>query len=69
MQEVVFPNASNDRADKLKLPPYSIDAEQSVLGGLMIDNNTWEQVADQIVEDDFYRRDHRLIFQIGRAHV
>jgi len=63
MQEVVFPSASNDRADKLKLPPYSIDAEQSVLGGLMIDNNTWEQVADQIVEADFYRRDHRLIFK------
>jgi len=63
MQEVVFPSASNDRADKLKLPPYSIEAEQSVLGGLMIDNNTWEQVADQIIEEDFYRRDHRLIFQ------
>ena len=63
MQEVVFPSTSNDRADKLKLPPYSIEAEQSVLGGLMIDNNTWEQVADQIIEEDFYRRDHRLIFQ------
>lgn len=63
MQEVVFPSASNDRADKLKLPPYSIEAEQSVLGGLMIDNNTWEQVADQIMEEDFYRRDHRLIFK------
>jgi len=63
MQEVVFPNTSNDRADKLKLPPYSIEAEQSVLGGLMIDNSTWEQVADQIAEEDFYRRDHRLIFR------
>ena len=63
MQEVVFPNATNDRADKLKLPPYSIEAEQSVLGGLMIDNDTWEQVADQIAEEDFYRRDHRLIFK------
>ena len=63
MQEVVFPSASNDRADKLKLPPYSIEAEQSVLGGLMIDNNTWEEVADQIMGEDFYRRDHRLIFE------
>jgi len=63
MQEVVFPTASNDRADKLKLPPYSIEAEQSVLGGLMIDNSTWEQVADQIAEEDFYRRDHRLVFR------
>ncbi len=63
MQEVVFPNASNDRADKLKLPPYSIEAEQSVIGGLMIDNTTWEQVADQISEEDFYRRDHRLIYR------
>ncbi len=49
--------------DKLKLPPHSIEAEQSVLGGLMLDNAAWELVADQVGEEDFYRQDHRLIFQ------
>ncbi len=48
--------------DKLKLPPHSIEAEQSVLGGLMLDNAAWELVADQVGEEDFYRQDHRLIF-------
>jgi replicative DNA helicase len=47
----------------LKLPPHSIEAEQSVLGGLMLDNSAWDQVADRITEEDFYRRDHRLIFR------
>ena len=47
----------------LKVPPHSIEAEQSVLGGLMLDNNAWDQVSDIITEEDFYRRDHRLIFR------
>ncbi len=49
--------------DALKVPPHSIEAEQAVLGGLMLDNNAWDQVADRVGEDDFYRRDHRLIFR------
>jgi replicative DNA helicase len=49
--------------DALKVPPNSIQAEQSVLGGLMLDNQTWDSVADKIVETDFYRKDHRLIFR------
>ncbi|CAA9892326.1 replicative DNA helicase [Candidatus Methylobacter favarea] len=49
--------------DSLKVPPNSIQAEQSVLGGLMLDNQTWDSVADKIVESDFYRTDHRLIFR------
>ncbi len=49
--------------DALKTPPSSIQAEQSVLGGLMLDNQTWDAVADKIIEDDFYRKDHRLIFR------
>ena len=61
MQEVAFPSQDMD-SHSLKMPPHSIDAEQSILGGLMIDNSTWDQVADLIVEEDFYRRDHRLIF-------
>ncbi len=47
----------------MKVPPYSVQAEQSVLGGLMLDNETWDKVADRLVEDDFYRHDHRLIFR------
>ena len=47
----------------LKIPPHSIEAEQAVLGGLMLDNNAWEQIADQLTEKDFYRSDHRVIFR------
>jgi replicative DNA helicase len=47
----------------LKIPPHSIEAEQAVLGGLMLDNNAWEQVADKLTEQDFYRADHRVIFR------
>ncbi len=64
MQEFAFPSSESDiTADALKVPPHSIEAEQSVLGGLMIDNSSWDQVADLINEEDFYRRDHRLIFK------
>jgi replicative DNA helicase len=44
-------------------PPHSIEAEQAVLGGLMLDASAWDQVADAINEKDFYRPDHRLIFE------
>lgn len=47
----------------LKIPPHSIEAEQAVLGGLMLDNKAWEEIADRIKEQDFYRADHRLIFR------
>ncbi len=48
--------------DGLRLPPHSIEAEQSVLGGLMLDSAAWDQVADRVRAEDFYRNDHRLIF-------
>jgi len=47
----------------LKIPPHSIEAEQAVLGGLMLDNRAWEQIADRISEEDFYRKEHRLILR------
>lgn len=47
---------------RLKVPPNSIEAEQSLIGGLMLDHAAWEKVADVITADDFYRKDHRLIF-------
>ncbi len=55
--------AAIDSAElRLKVPPNSIEAEQSLLGGLMLDNAAWEKVADLIIASDFYRKDHRLIF-------
>lgn len=48
----------------VKIPPHSIEAEQSVLGGLMLDNRAWDQIADRIREHDFYRHDHRLIYRV-----
>lgn len=50
-------------SSKLKMPPHSLDAEQAVLGGLMLDNKAWDQIADKITEKHFYRRDHQLIFR------
>jgi len=47
---------------RLKVPPNSIEAEQSLLGGLMLDALAWDKVADVITADDFYRKDHRLIY-------
>ncbi len=49
--------------DTYKLPPHSVEAEQSVLGGLMLDNHAWDKVADIITDHDFYRQDHQLIYQ------
>ncbi len=46
-----------------KIPPQNIEAEQSVIGGLMLDNSAWDLVADRVIEEDFYRGDHRLIFR------
>jgi len=48
----------------VKIPPHSVEAEQSVLGGLMLDNRAWDQIADRVREVDFYRHDHRLIFRV-----
>jgi replicative DNA helicase len=51
-------------ADRLRLPPHSVEAEQSLLGGLMLDQRAWDQVADVLTADDLYRADHRLIFLV-----
>jgi len=49
-------------ADALRIPPQSLEAEQAVLGGLLLDNSAWDGVADRLRAEDFYRRDHQLIF-------
>lgn len=47
----------------LKMAPHSLEAEQAVLGGLLLDNQAWDQVAELLTDQDFYRYEHRLIFQ------
>jgi replicative DNA helicase len=47
----------------VRVPPHSIEAEQAVLGGLLLDNNAWDNVADIVRDEDFYRPDHRLVFE------
>jgi replicative DNA helicase len=54
---------SDPQLDSIRVPPHSIEAEQSVLGGLLLDNAAWDRIADFINEGDFYRYDHRIIFQ------
>ncbi len=49
--------------DAMRVPPHSREAEQSLLGGLMLDEASWEAVADQVTEEDFYFVAHRLIFR------
>ena len=51
------------KTQQLKVPPHSFEAEQSVLGGLMLDNEAWDRVAERVIDKDFYSRPHRLIFQ------
>lgn len=61
----VFPSSDSNSSlpENLRVPPHSVEAEQAVLGGLMLDNSSWDQVADRLTEHDFYRHDHRLIFR------
>lgn len=56
-------SAEESTIQAFKIPPHSIEAEQAVLGGLMLDGEAWDQIADRLVVQDFYRRDHGLIFQ------
>jgi len=59
--------APDEAMESLRVPPHSIPAEQSVLGGLMLDDEAWDRVADQVVAEDFYRREHQLIFRAMAA--
>jgi replicative DNA helicase len=61
------PAPRDDEVARLRVPPHSIEAEQSVLGGLMLDNSTWDRAADLLTDGDFYRFEHRAIYEaIGR---
>jgi len=54
---------SDPQIEALRIPPHSIEAEQSVIGGLLRDNAAWDRIADFMHAEDFYRYDHRIIFE------
>jgi replicative DNA helicase len=57
----------DDEVARLRIPPHSIEAEQSVIGGLLIDNSAWDRAGDLLSDTDFYRYEHRLIYDaIGK---
>jgi replicative DNA helicase len=61
--------ARDDDVARLRVPPHSAEAEQSVLGGLLLDNGAWDRIGDLLGEDDFYRYEHRLIYGVIAALV
>ncbi len=60
---------TSDEIARLRVPPHSIEAEQSVLGGLLLDNTAWDRASDILHENDFYRYEHQLIFAAIQALV
>jgi replicative DNA helicase len=61
-----FETRAEQRIDQLRVPPQSVEAEQAVLGGLMLAPDAYDRIADQVTEHDFYRRDHQLIYRAIR---
>ena len=61
VSELPYP-ADGDIA-RIKMHPHSVEAEQSVLGGLLLSADAWDSVAESVAVSDFYRPDHRLIFR------
>lgn len=49
--------------ESLRLPPHSVEAEQAVLGGLLLSNQSWDRIGDVITTSDFYRADHRVLWR------
>ena len=54
---------AGDDIARLRVPPHSIEAEQSVLGGLMLDNSAWDRAGDLLTDSDFYRYEHKAIYK------
>ncbi|URI08664.1 replicative DNA helicase [Aquincola tertiaricarbonis] len=64
-QSPVFPGAPrDDEVARLRVPPHSIEAEQSVIGGLLLDNGAWDRAGDILQETDFYRFEHKAIYGV-----
>ena len=64
-----FSERDQDELAEIKAPPFSLEAEQSVLGGLMLDNNAWDTVSEIVFEAQFYRPEHRMIFRVMQKLV
>ncbi|PZQ66250.1 MAG: replicative DNA helicase [Variovorax paradoxus] len=56
------PRSGDREVAQLRIPPHSLEAESSVLGGLLLDNGAWDRVGDLLVDGDFYRHEHKLIY-------
>jgi replicative DNA helicase len=56
-------NVQKKSTEHIKRPPHSVEAEQSIIGGFMLDNQAWEKVADRLCEADFYRMEHRILYR------
>jgi replicative DNA helicase len=54
---------NDEKVDRLKIPPHSIEAEQSVIGSMLISPDSWDKVAEIVIESDFYNRSHQVIYQ------
>jgi len=63
ISELPYPEARDHDVSRIKMQPHSIEAEQSVLGGLLLAGDAWDSVAEAVGATDFYRPDHRLIFR------
>lgn len=59
---MVTPPSAEEELSHLRVPPHSIEAEQSVLGGLLLDNLAWDNIADLLSQEDFYRYEHKMIY-------
>ena len=58
-------STSKDKnVEKLKVPPHSIEAEQAVLGSMLIDRESWDKVAELVTDADFYNHSHQVIFKV-----
>ncbi|EKO3558953.1 replicative DNA helicase [Vibrio metschnikovii] len=55
------------QVEAMKTPPHSLEAEQSVIGGLLLDNQRWDTVSERVIAQDFYSRPHRLIFEAVKS--
>ncbi|MFV0449835.1 MAG: replicative DNA helicase [Vibrio sp.] len=62
-----YRKTADAQVDAIKVPPHSLEAEQSVIGGLLLDNERWDTVSERVVSSDFYSRPHRNIFDAVKS--
>src|SRR5574343_1695993 len=69
LNELPIDFSTDQQVAQLRVPPHSIEAESSVLGGLLLDNGAWDRVGDLLADGDFYRYEHRLIYAAMAALI